>query len=147
MCICIKCGQTDILTRAGVNICQACAIQERSEQVANYVFPKAEARDGYETLRAEFAAAAEQASGGKGKERHASGQAFDDQPILVITRLLGKHPCGALAYQVIKKTVEAGRLLELRGVDAAVNEIYGAMNYAAAMAIRLKEMGKRGKED
>lgn len=99
--------------------------------------------DGYEFLRAEFAAAAEQASGGKGKERHANDLPFEDQPILAITRLLEGHPCGALAFQVIKKTIEAGRLVKLRGNDAAVAEIYGAMNYAAAMAIRLKELGEK----
>ena len=52
--------------------------------------------DGYASLRDEFAAAAEQASGGKGKERHANDKPFEDQPILAITRLLEGHPCGAL---------------------------------------------------
>lgn len=98
--------------------------------------------DGYEMLRDEFVAAVEQASGGKGKERHANDQPFYQQPILVITRLLEGHPCAALAYQIIKKTIEAGRLVELRGADAAVAETYGVMNYAGAMAIRLKELGE-----
>lgn len=102
--------------------------------------------DGYEFLRAEFAAAAEQASGGKGKERHANDLPFEDQPILAITRLLEGHPCGALAYQVIKKTIEAGRLVELRGVDAAVAELYGAMNYSAAMSIYLKELAAKAEQ-
>ena len=98
--------------------------------------------DGYEMLRDEFVAAVEQASGGKGKERHANNQPFDQQPILAITRLLDGHPCAALAYQIIKKTIEAGRLVKLRGTDAAVAETYGVMNYAGAMAIRLKELGE-----
>ena len=98
--------------------------------------------DGYEMLRDEFVAAVEQASGGKGKERHANDQPFDQQPILAITRLLDGHPCAALAYQIIKKTIEAGRLIKLRGTDAAVAETYGVMNYAGAMAIRLKEIGE-----
>ena len=98
--------------------------------------------DGYEMLRDEFVAAVEQASGGKGKERHANDQPFDQQPILAITRLLDGHPCAALAYQIIKKTIEAGRLVKLRGTDAAVSETYGVMNYAGAMAIRLKELGE-----
>ena len=102
--------------------------------------------DGYESLRAEFAAAAEQASGGKGKERHANDQPFEDQPILAITRLLEGHPCGALAYQVIKKTIEAGRLYKLRGVDAAVAELYGAKNYSAAMSIYLKELAAKNEQ-
>ena len=102
----------------------------------------AEINDGYEMLRDEFVAAVEQASGGKGKERHANDQPFDQQPILAITRLLDGHPCAALAYQIIKKTIEAGRLVKLRGTDAAVAETYGVMNYAGAMAIRLKEIGE-----
>ena len=60
-----------------------------------------------------------QASGGKGKERHDNGLPFEDQPIMQITRLLGDHPVAALAYQVIKKTVEAGRLYHIKGADAA----------------------------
>lgn len=98
--------------------------------------------DGYATLRDEFVAAVEQASGGKGKERHANSHPFEEQPILVITRLLDGHPCAALAYQIIKKTIEAGRLVRLRGTEAAVAETYGVMNYAGAMAIRLKELGE-----
>lgn len=102
----------------------------------------AEINDGYEMLRDEFVAAVEQASCGKGKERHANDQPFDQQPILAITRLLDGHPCAALAYQIIKKTIEAGRLVKLRGPEAAVSETYGVMNYAGAMAIRLKELGE-----
>ncbi|MEG6507067.1 hypothetical protein [Nitratidesulfovibrio sp. 1201_IL3209] len=61
---------------------------------------------------------------------------------MVITRLLGDHPCAALGYQAIKKTVEAGRLHRIKGPDAAVRELYGAINYLAAMALRVQEMGE-----
>ena len=101
--------------------------------------------DGYAILRDVFANAVEQASGGKGKERHANGSPFVDQPILAITRLLTGHPCGALAFQAIKKTIEAGRLVELKGTDAAVAELRGAMNYIAAMVIYLEEQASKGK--
>ena len=101
--------------------------------------------DGYAILRDVFANAVEQASGGKGKERHANGSPFVDQPILAITRLLTGHPCGALAYQAIKKTIEAGRLVELKGTDAAVAELRGAMNYIATMVIYLEEQASKGK--
>lgn len=87
-----------------------------------------------------------QASGGKGKERHDNGLPFEDQPIMQITRLLGDHPVAALAYQVIKKTVEAGRLYHIKGADAAEREILGAINYAAAMILRMRELGKDGAE-
>lgn len=131
-----------------------CRMCGRESSMAAEVFPflcnvcldrlgaKKKAKD-YATLRAELDAAFNQASGGKGKERHGNNHPFEQQPILAITRLLEGHPCGALAFQVIKKTIEAGRLVKLRGTDAAVAEIYGAMNYAAAMAIRLKELGER----
>ena len=107
--------------------------------------PYKPADDGYNALRDVFASAVEQASGGKGKERHANGSPFVDQPILAITRLLTGHPCGALAYQAIKKTIEAGRLVELKGTDAAVEELRGAMNYIAAMVIYLEEQASKGK--
>ena len=137
---CDRCGKDFIQWGESVNrLCRECF---RDIEV-----PMECKTDGYESLRAEFAAAAEQASGGKGKERHANDMPFEDQPILAITRLLEGHPCGALAFQVIKKTIEAGRLVKLRGTDAAVAEIYGAVNYAAAMAMRLKELGEKEAKD
>lgn len=102
--------------------------------------------DGYEALRDEFVAAVEQASGGKGKERHANDLPFEDQPIMAITRLLDGHPCGALAYQAIKKIIESGKLLKIKGLEHAVAEAHGAMNYTAAIAIFYRELAaKNGK--
>lgn len=80
-----------------------------------------------------------QASQGKGKERHADNNAYEDQVICVVGRLLKDHPFGAHAYQIIKKTIEAGRLYKIKGADAAYNEMLGAINYAAAMNILIKE--------
>lgn len=99
------------------------------------------AADPYQSLADVLDGALQQASGGKGAERHGNGKPFEDQPILQITRLLNDHPVAALAFQVVKKTVEAGRLFKLKGVDAAVNELHGAINYAAAAVLRFKEMG------
>lgn len=158
---CSECGQEDLRIVATEYVCDKCQpgltafakkmaeasrpalrAMERQEQDMTADEALAAINDGYEALRDEFVAAVEQASGGKGKERHANDQPFDQQPILAITRLLDGHPCAALAYQIIKKTIEAGRLVRLRGTDAAVAETYGVMNYAGAMAIRLKELGE-----
>jgi len=99
----------------------------------------------YDSLAQVLDAALLQASSGKGAERHANNQPFENQPIMQITRLLDGHPVGALAYQAIKKIIEAGRLYTLHGPAAAVKETMGAINYAAAMAIRLREMGEAKK--
>lgn len=96
--------------------------------------------DRYSALRKVLEDACNQASDGKGKERHADNNRFENQPIMQITRLVGDHPVGALAYQAIKKTVESGRLYKLRGIDAARAELYGAINYLAATVMRLEEI-------
>jgi hypothetical protein len=98
--------------------------------------------EGYNALAEILESAFIQASGGKGHERHATNNPFEDQPIMQITRLLGNHPVAALAYQVIKKTVEAGRLYHIKGADCAERELLGAMNYAAAAILRMREMSK-----
>jgi hypothetical protein len=99
----------------------------------------------YKSLSDVLHNAYEQASGGKGKERHDNGLPFEDQPIMQITRLLGDHPVAALAYQVVKKTVEAGRLYHIKGADAAEREVLGAINYSAAMILRMRELGRDAK--
>lgn len=97
----------------------------------------------YNILQREFDNALQQASAGKGKERHARGKEnFDDQVMCAVQRLLIDHPCGGLAYQVIKKTIESGRLFNDKGVDAAKKEIYGAMNYLGGMGIIYGEQFK-----
>lgn len=101
---------------------------------------------GYESLERILSDAYEQASGGKGAERHANARPFDDQPIMQITRLLDGHPVAALAYQVVKKTIEAGRLYHIKGPDAAVRELHGAINYAAATVLRIQELAGETKE-
>lgn len=101
---------------------------------------------GYESLERILSDAYEQASGGKGAERHANAKPFDDQPIMQITRLLDGHPVASLAYQVVKKTIEAGRLYHIKGPDAAVRELHGAINYAAATVLRIQELAGETKE-
>jgi hypothetical protein len=96
--------------------------------------------DRYSALRKVLEDACKQASDGKGRERHADNNRFEDQPIMQITRLVGDHPVGALAYQAIKKTIESGRLYKLRGAGAAIAELHGAINYIAATVISLEEI-------
>lgn len=78
-----------------------------------------------------------QASEGKGKERHADDNAFEDQPICSLSRLLHGHR--SLDFQIVKKFLEADRLLEIKGKDAAVRELLGVVNYLAAKIILIEE--------
>lgn len=92
---------------------------------------------GYMPLEVVLCAAYAQASAGKGKERHAAGDDFSNQPILTIGRLL-KSADGE-AYQAIKKLRE-GLMMHKRGqTDAAIRELLGAINYIAATALLLVE--------
>ena len=95
----------------------------------------------YAKLTGVFNAALEQASKGKGAERHANGKAFDDQPICVISQLLEKAPgkTAGPAFQAVKKIIEAGGMSSKGKKDAAIHELYGAINYVAAMIILLSE--------
>ena len=93
--------------------------------------------DGYDCLRNVYAAAVEQACGGKGRERHASGEPFTEQTIMQTTR---SHGIGFATGQAEKKGRESHRLVDLRGVGAAKAELLGAMNYLAAAYLRLDEM-------
>lgn len=97
------------------------------------------ANDPYNSLGNVLDDAYEQSSRGKGKIRHANDNKFEDQVICVVGRLLKDHPFGAHAYQVIKKTIEAGRLYKIKGPEAAYQEVLGAINYASAMGILIKE--------
>ena len=100
---------------------------------------RVERKSGYTSLRYVLDAAYDQASRGKGNERHATDNAFEDQLICQIQRILKGHPLAGQAFQVIKKTVEAGRLAHIKGPDAAESELLGAINYLSAMVILIRE--------
>ena len=91
---------------------------------------------GYEQLQHVLRAALEQAAVGKGHERHATGQAFEDQPMQLISQLLGDNH--GLAFQAVKKIQESLRL----PADRAERELLGAINYIAGMIIYLRETTK-----
>ena len=103
----------------------------------------------YESLYDVLNAAYDQSAGGKGKERHAADNNFENQIICQIQRMLYdvKHPFGGGVYQAIKKSVEAGRLYQIKGWEAGYNEILGAINYLAAVAHLMKEYGEKETAD
>ena len=80
----------------------------------------------YKELESILREAYNQATEGKGKERHARGMPFDQQPISLIPIMVGP---GFLSGQAIKKIVEAQYL----PVDKAVHELQGAINYLAKL--------------
>ena len=96
----------------------------------------------YGRLKSVQRRAYEQASAGKGKERHATaGEAFEDQQICEISRRLKGHAAGGPLFQVVKKSYESGRLPKQR----AIAELLGAMNYLAAAIIIMDELPEEEK--
>ena len=95
----------------------------------------------YETLARILKMAYSQAAEGKGKERHANGEKFEDQPIMTIAK---GHGLGYQTGQAAKKLQEAHTLLKLRGKHAAIQGILGAINYAAAAVLPIEQMDEGG---
>ena len=71
------------------------------------------------------------ASEGKGKVRHASGEKFEDQPIMWIEKYFHGYQLG----QAVKKIHESQRLPD---VDA-IRELRGAINYLSAHILFLED--------
>lgn len=88
----------------------------------------------YDSLREVLESAYNQAAIGKGRERHANDKPFDEQPILVIARLLDGHPAASVLFQAMKKIVESARL-----GDRATDELRGAIVYISAAIILMEE--------
>jgi hypothetical protein len=88
--------------------------------------------DNYTSLANILDQAMNQASSGKGQERHASGEAFTEQPMFWIEREFKSFQLG----QAVKKIHEAQRLEP----EAAKREILGAIVYLAAHCIMLDEL-------
>lgn len=94
----------------------------------------------YSKLRAVLDAAYSHAAREKGEERHANGRAFEEQPMLTITRDVGLgFPLG----QAMKKAQEAGGMADRGELVAAEKECLGAINYLAGAIIRLREMSEQ----
>lgn len=94
----------------------------------------------YAPLATILNAALDQASAGKGHDRHSDNKPFLSQPILEIPRMLGIGGVGGHVYQIMKKSQEANRMAMRGRYDAAVRELYGVINYAAAAVILIQEI-------
>lgn len=93
----------------------------------------------YMALEEHLGEAYNQASAGKGKERHGSmGVFFEDQVICSIGRMLGSVDFEL--GQAIKKITESKEILKRYGGGKAKAELYGAMNYLAGACILIDEM-------
>jgi len=89
----------------------------------------------YAPLAAVLGEALDQAAKGKGKQRHANGRPFLEQPIMTGGRECGP---GGPAFQARKKILEA---LNCPDDDRAIEDLLGAINYIAAMIILRREIG------
>jgi len=94
-------------------------------------------RNQYKSLKDVLHLAYLQASEGKGKERHASGEPFEDQPICTIARKVG---IGFCLGQALKKIEESRRLSQYPGRE--IGELLGAINYIAGAIIVINERAK-----
>jgi len=94
-----------------------------------HFIPPAPSND-YATLKSVLDRAFDQASKGKGKERHAQNLPFDKQPMLTISDMVGS--ADGLRYQAIKKIQESKRLPV---IGHQVAELLGAINYLAGVVI------------
>lgn len=94
---------------------------------------------GYEDLERVLTLAYDQSARGKGAERHARGQEFENQPIRTIPLMLGAHEgIGGLAYQIIKKTQESVGMTARGNTAHAKKELLGAIVYAAAAYLHIE---------
>jgi hypothetical protein len=87
----------------------------------------------YDSLYKVLLMAYNQASNGKGKERHANDEDFKEQKIVTLNKQIGSNH-GAI-FQACKKAQESARLPD----DRAIAELIGAINYLAAAVIILQE--------
>ena len=87
--------------------------------------------DNYKLLQETLDGALKQASDGKGKERHADNQSYDEQPIMWIEKYFTSYQLG----QAVKKMHESQRLSK----EMAIEELKGAINYIAAKIIFLQQ--------
>lgn len=75
--------------------------------------------------------AAKEVIEGKGAQRHGDGKPFEEQPGMVIGRLLTGVGSGP-AFQAVKKIIEGVRLQNKR-------EILGAVNYCVMVYLQIDE--------
>ena len=93
--------------------------------------------DGYEALTSVLQEAIDQAAIGKGRDRHADGKPFHEQPILRESQAVG---FGFPAGQARKKILEAVRCCQDHP-ERAIADLLGAINYTAALVIAIRSNG------
>ncbi|WP_421930026.1 hypothetical protein [Nitratireductor rhodophyticola] len=93
----------------------------------------------YATLAEILQAAHNRASAGKGRERHAHGKPFLQQPIMEIARMLPSGIDGH-AYQIMKKAQEAAHMSRRGQREAAMKELMDITVYASAAVLMLREI-------
>lgn len=98
----------------------------------------------YDTLSRVLMDALEQASKGKGKERHATDESFEQQRICVMNRWLKGSPVAGALFQATKKCFETAGFDD---PDRSIHELRGAINYIAAAIILLEEMKQAEESD
>ena len=87
--------------------------------------------DNYQSLTKVFKEAFEEATVGKGKERHAENVPIEKQ----LTLLIEKADLGFLRGQAVKKLFESKRLEK----PQAIKELLDAINYSAFKIISLRD--------
>jgi hypothetical protein len=117
----------ELLTDLGYTFAANCWVAPEAGNPVTQGLPVA----GYERLARVLERAYEQASSGKGRERHANGLPFHEQPMSSINKALGS--IDGFVYQAHKKSLEAKRLPQGR----AQAEMLGAINYLAGAVIAL----------
>lgn len=86
----------------------------------------------FSPLRHQLMRAYKMVAEGKGQQRHGAGRAWNDQPIITISRTVGEgFPIG----QAMKKLEESTRMVP----EAAVNELLGSIGYIAAAVQIIEE--------
>lgn len=90
----------------------------------------------YAPLAAILQEAYDQAAQGKGYDRHDNGEPFTDQRAISIGRKVGP---GFLLGQSLKKTEEAATMISKGQSASAIRELLGAINYAAAAVLLIRE--------
>lgn len=104
--------------------------------------------EGYGELSRVLISAYNQASRGKGKQRHADDKPLMDQPIIAIPVLLGgTEGLGGLSYQIIKKSHESIGLTNRRQFTAAKREFLDVIVYAAAAYLHLERLAEAHADD
>lgn len=89
----------------------------------------------YHSLANALLGAFDQASAGKGKERHANDLPFTKQKMQTISHTQGH--VGGLIYQISKKALESEKMES----DARIRELQGVIVYAAGAIVFTVEQG------